>query len=382
MTVSVAGTGISAPVDGSGEFRMSGVPAGDVQLVFSDSVAVSTVSLSKVQANEVIDLQVAIGGGRATLQSEARRNNKDGDKGGNSKDGDNKGGDDKDGDEQGGNSQGKVVMCHRSDNGYHPIDVSVNAEPAHRAHGDARPGEPVPADPSKRFDSGCHTISSSPSPVDIEKFTNGQDADDAPGPTIAVGSTVSWTYVVTNNTTETFTSLTVTDDKGVAVACPKLLLSPGASMTCTGSGVAVAGQYRNVGTATATTPGHQYTDSDVSHYFGGPASVLTIRKLTNGQDVSQAPGPSIRVGSPVSWTYIVTNTGNVTFSSNTVIDDRGVDVACPKLLLAPGASMTCTGAGVAVAGQYRNVGTVVAAANGTVYTASDASYYLGVASGQ
>jgi hypothetical protein len=354
MTVSVAGTGISAPVDGSGEFRMSGVPSGDVQLIFNDSTVKSSVALSNVREQEIIELQVAINGSTATVQRETR-----------------------------GNSQGKVVLCHRSGDGYHPIDVSVNAEPAHRAHGDARPGEAVPGDPSKTFDSECHTISSaSASPVDIEKFTNGQDADEAPGPTIAVGSTVSWTYVVTNNTTETFTSLTVTDDKGVAVACPKLLLSPGASMTCTGSGVAVAGQYRNVGTAVATTPGHQYTDSDASHYFGGPAPVLTISKLTNGQHVSQAPGPSIRVGSPVSWTYIVTNTSNITFSSNTVIDDRGVDVACPKLLLAPGASMTCTGAGVAVAGQYRNVGTVVAAANGTVYTASDASYYLGVASGQ
>ena len=31
-----------------------------------------------------------------------------------------------------GNSEGKVVLCHRTDNGYHFIDVSVNAEPAHR----------------------------------------------------------------------------------------------------------------------------------------------------------------------------------------------------------------------------------------------------------
>ena len=42
-------------------------------------------------------------------------------------------------------SSGKVSLCHRTDNGeYHLIDVSVNAEPAHRAHGDAKVGEPVP----------------------------------------------------------------------------------------------------------------------------------------------------------------------------------------------------------------------------------------------
>ena len=105
MSVSVAGTEISSAVDGSGEFTLSGVPAGDVQLIFSDSAAGSTVSLSNVQANEVIDLQVAIGGGRATLQSEARRNNKDGDKGGNNKDGDK--GNNKDGDEGKDGDKGK-----------------------------------------------------------------------------------------------------------------------------------------------------------------------------------------------------------------------------------------------------------------------------------
>ena len=278
-----------------------------------------------------------------------------------------------------GNSEGKVVLCHRTGNGYHSIDVSVNAEPAHRAHGDARPGEPVPGDTSRTFDNECRVASASPvSPVDIEKFTNGQDADQAPGPTIRVGRPVLWTYVVTNHSAVTFSSVSVTDDRGVAIACPRLLLSPGASMTCTASGVAAAGQDRSVGTVRATVPGAGYTDSDASHYFGSSAPVLTFAKYTNGQDVSQAPGPSLRVGSTVSWTYVVTNTSNMTFASVSVTDDRGVAVACPRQLLSPGASMTCTASGLAVAGQYRNVGTVVAAADGVLYVDSDESFYLGV----
>ena len=40
---------------------------------------------------------------------------------------------------------GKVSLCHHTGNGeYQLIDVDVNAEPAHRAHGDAKVGEPVP----------------------------------------------------------------------------------------------------------------------------------------------------------------------------------------------------------------------------------------------
>ncbi len=50
----------------------------------------------------------------------------------------------------------KVEICHRTGNGsYHLIDVSINAEPAHRAHGDARPGEAVPGDPGHRFTASC-----------------------------------------------------------------------------------------------------------------------------------------------------------------------------------------------------------------------------------
>ena len=92
---------------------------------------------------------------------------------------------------------------------------------------------------------------------------------EAPGPLIPVGSPVTWTYVVTNISTSTFSTLSVTDDRGVTVACPRDLPPPGASITCTGSGTAVAGQYRNVGSVTATGGGNVHTDRDESFYFGG-----------------------------------------------------------------------------------------------------------------
>ncbi len=345
LTVSVAGTKVTSSVDATGSFQLGGVPAGNVQLVFGGSGGGSTVSLANVVDQEAIELKVSIVAGTATVEQVVR-----------------------------GASAGKLVLCHLADDGgYHPVDVSVSAEPAHRAHGDARPGELVPADPSKVFDNACRLIS----PVGIEKLTNGQRADQAPGPTIPVGSPVTWTYVITNRSALTFTSLSVTDDRGVAVACPKMLPAPGASLTCEGTGTAVEGQYRNVGTVAVTASGREYVASDASHYFGGPVAGVTIEKHVNGQHVEQAPGPTIPVGSPVSWTYVITNRSALTFTSLSVTDDRGVAVACPKMLPAPGASLTCTGSGTAVAGQYHNIGTVVAAADGVLYTASDDSYYFG-----
>src|SRR5262245_12296470 len=46
-------------------------------------------------------------------------------------------------------------------------------------------------------------------------------------------------------------------------------LAPGDTMTCTGYGKAVEGQYMNVGTVTATAPiGPPVSASDVDYYFG------------------------------------------------------------------------------------------------------------------
>ena len=69
--------------------------------------------------------------------------------------------------------------------------------------------------------------------IDLEKATNGQDADTPPGPLVAVGSPVAWTYVVTNTGTETLDPVRVGDDQGVLVSCPQSVLAAGQSMTCT-----------------------------------------------------------------------------------------------------------------------------------------------------
>jgi hypothetical protein len=108
-----------------------------------------------------------------------------------------------------------------------------------------------------------------PAAVRIWKYTNGEDADTPPGPTIPVGSAVTWSYLVTNTGGVALSNVAVTDNRGVAVTCPLTALDPGASMTCTGAGTAVAGQYSNAGTVTGRSPlGIVATDQNLSHYFG------------------------------------------------------------------------------------------------------------------
>ncbi|HEY2295095.1 MAG TPA: hypothetical protein VGM86_30705, partial [Thermoanaerobaculia bacterium] len=221
-----------------------------------------------------------------------------------------------------------------------------------------------------------------PAGITIKKYTNGEDADTAPGPHIQVGSPVAWDYVVTNSGQTTLGSVHVTDNRGVAVSCPKSTLAIGETMHCSGSGTATAGQYENIGTVTANPPtGSAVTASDPSHYYGDtppPTACIKIKKYTNGDDADTAPGPHIPVGSPVAWDYVVTNSGQTALSSVHVTDNRGVAVSCPKSTLAVGETMHCSGSGTATAGQYENIGTVTAnPPTGSPVTASDPSHYYG-----
>ncbi len=212
--------------------------------------------------------------------------------------------------------------------------------------------------------------------IDIEKATNGQDADEAPGPSLLTGSTVTWTYVVTNTGNVPLSNISVTDDQGVTVSIPKTTLQPGESMTGTAAGTAVAGQYKNIGVVTGSDGVQTVSDQDPSHYFGSQASIV-IEKATNGQDANEAPGPVLPVGSTVTWTYLLTNTGAVPLTNISVIDDQGVVVAIPATTLQPGESMCGTATGIATAGQYKNIGTVVGYNADHMVTDQDPSHYFG-----
>jgi hypothetical protein len=218
--------------------------------------------------------------------------------------------------------------------------------------------------------------------IHLRKLTNGDDANQAPGPLIHVGDPVLWQYIVENTGNVDLTGVQVTDDQGEQVTCPGTTLAAGATMTCTAHGIAVACQYANVGTVRARRPdGVEITADDISHYFGNQSPAISIEKRTNGQRATLAPGPTLAAGSPVTWTYLVTNIGEVALAGVTVADDKGVAVACPKTSLRPGEAMTCTGSGTAVVGPYQNVGTVSASSPcGFQVSANDTSHYTGKSS--
>lgn len=216
--------------------------------------------------------------------------------------------------------------------------------------------------------------------IDIEKSTNGHDADEAPGPEIEVGSPVTWEYIVTNTGDVALTDVSVSDDQ-LGLICTIATLAPGASATCTASGVAGIGQYENLGGVSASYGDYPVDDEDYSHYFGFEPTpdlpALDLEKSTNGQDADEPTGPQLMSGALVEWTYTVYNSGNVTLTDIAVNDDQ-LGLICTLTSLTPGDSATCTASGTAGVGQYANLGTATTTYNGAMVSDSDPSHYYGI----
>ncbi|NLF03197.1 MAG: hypothetical protein GX601_19710, partial [Anaerolineales bacterium] len=157
--------------------------------------------------------------------------------------------------------------------------------------------------------------------IDIEKATNGEDADTPTGPYIPVGDPVIWTYVVTNTGNVPLSDVVVTDDQGVSVTCPKTTLAVGESMTCTGSGIAEAGQYANLGTVIGWHGQTKVTDEDPSHYFGTLGALKVTKRVewnratpdanrsfeicVTGPSFAQADCVQLKNGESHTWTQLV-----------------------------------------------------------------------------
>lgn len=66
----------------------------------------------------------------------------------------------------------KVQVCHKAANGtFHLITISVNAQPAHVAHGDGAPGQSVPDMPGFIFGDNCAPTVAPPPEMPVGCYT-------------------------------------------------------------------------------------------------------------------------------------------------------------------------------------------------------------------
>jgi hypothetical protein len=287
--------------------------------------------------------------------------------------------------------QPKVDICHfDKDSGtWKLLNIAAPAVEAHATHHrDGVPFGEVPDSPGNIFDGDCIPVSLG---IEIEKSTEGQDADEPPGPVLFVNDPVNWEYAVTNTGELALVDIKVVDDQGVTISCPLDELDPGESMICTASGTVVEGQYKNTGTVTGSsckdggsapcngaTP-VQVTDSDDSHYLGELAQISCPVDVSVAVNLSLNPMPQLICGSsghvlygplyeigpggvPTTTDYAVSNGGRCLGSG---FGFRGVcdrDLGVPsgtgdsRIPLTPEAMSACTAEFLAFAAQLQAQG--------------------------
>lgn len=242
--------------------------------------------------------------------------------------------------------------------------------------------------------------------IDVKTRVNGLDADSPTGPILAAGGSATFTYVLTNLGNVPLSAVAVNDDNGTPGVpgddfAPTLTsgdsnsnnqLDVGETWTFTASRTVAAGQFTNTGSVSAIGNAQPATDSDVANYFGAAPGINVIAAVES-QDANSPPGPVVTPGSPVNFTYIVTNTGNMTLSNVVVSDDNGTpgnaaDDFNPIYLagdtnsdnqLQQGETWVFFAARTAIAGQYTGIGTASGQDSiAQIATDSDATNYLGI----
>ncbi len=209
--------------------------------------------------------------------------------------------------------------------------------------------------PTTASDTETVTIDRSPS-LSIVKTGTLDNDDVAPASRTDAGDKIVYTFLVTNTGNVTLTNVTITDPAFPTLSCSVASLAPGASYSgCTASTVLTqpqvdAGSVSNTATATGTPPAgatpNPTTASDTETVTIDRSPSLSIVKTGTLDNDDVAPATRTDAGDKITYTFVITNTGNVTLNGVTVTDPlAGLSaISCPAAInpLIPGESVTCT----------------------------------------
>ncbi len=176
-----------------------------------------------------------------------------------------------------------------------------------------------------------------------------EDADTPTGPIQTVGSTVVWTYLLSNTGNVAVAVSTLRDDAGHGLSIltddftPAPVLTAGTTFNIgdanrdnlldvnevwryRASGTVAAGQYTNNATATVSDPvgGTTASSSDPANYYGSQAGLRVVKAVnavkplqpTAAEDANNPATPVVlAAGTSAVFTYAVSNTGNDSLAS-------------------------------------------------------------------
>lgn len=252
--------------------------------------------------------------------------------------------------------------------------------------------------------------------IGVLKETNGTDDECL---NVLTGETVTWTYTVENNGNLALSNIVVTDDNGTPLDTNDDFdatyvsgdtdldgkLDTNETWIFSASGTAGEGEYHNIATVSgdwAFGANSGSVSSFEEDCYVGVKPEIAVVKMTNGTDDLC---PVVAVGDTVTWTYTITNPGDIGLTNITLTDDNGTpldtnDDFSPDAVL--GADLThnigdinndgvldltetwqYTASGTAIEGHYDNIVTVSGDAtddyqNTQTVTASEDDCYIGL----
>ncbi|GAA1236329.1 hypothetical protein GCM10009588_12480 [Microbacterium phyllosphaerae] len=172
----------------------------------------------------------------------------------------------------------------------------------------------------------------------------------------SVGDVIDYIFAVTNSGNVTLRSLAI-DETGFsgsgslsAISCPTAPLAPGASAECTASypvtqADLTAGSIENTATASAKDPAGASVASPTST---ATVEVDQVASLGLVKSASPSGAAAYDAGQEITYSFVVTNTGNVPVTDITVDEmaftgsDALSAIDCPADALAPTEQVTCT----------------------------------------
>jgi LPXTG-motif cell wall-anchored protein len=212
-----------------------------------------------------------------------------------------------------------------------------------------------------------------------------EDANTAPGPTLLIGTTPQFKYVITNLNGVTLTDVTLADDVLGSITLPKSTLTSGEVMTVEASGTWGEGLQTNIASVSAKYGTSTYTDTDPANYTGADPDIMVVKSIWDGdswEDANSAPGPSLLTGTTPLFQYVITNLNGVTLTDVTLTDNILGAITLPKSTLAYGESMTVEATGAWALGLQTNIATVSGSYRGIIYTDTDPASYTGTVPGE
>jgi uncharacterized repeat protein (TIGR01451 family) len=177
----------------------------------------------------------------------------------------------------------------------------------------------------------------------IEVILGAQDSRGfpiSPLDTLSVGETITYVYTITNTGEATLTDLSLVDDQLGEIPLSRSTIAPWehvtGSFSATITEADLPGPFVNTVVVTAIDPSEKtVTDSDTLVLFDlASDGALTMLKTS---DTTEAT-----VGDTITYTYTITNTGDVMLTDLVLIDDHIGEIPLPTSVLTPGESLTVT----------------------------------------